>query len=387
MQGTGHHHHCFLTHLGIMLLVSFLFLTGCAGLNTPLTSFAKEGREPMPETIKLIEKQTDSKKHTIYLAGGCFWGMEKLMRSLPGVLEVTSGYANGNKVNPTYEEVCSGTTNFKETVKVDYDPTKVSLDTVLYAYYSVIDPTVANKQGNDVGSQYQTGVYYTDLESKTIVEKVATVQKKRYPNFKVENKPLENFYPAEAYHQHYLDKHPQGYCHIPPYAFRRVAEMKVDAGKYQRPNDQEIKKRLSPQQYMVTQQGGTEAPYNNKYDKTFEPGIYVDVVTGEPLFLSTDKFDSGCGWPAFSKPIDPNVVVYRKDTSLATERTEVSSRTGGSHLGHVFVGEGISPTDVRFCIDSASLKFIPYAEMDKAGYGAYKEMVEKEVQKSTTVKP
>jgi peptide methionine sulfoxide reductase msrA/msrB len=113
----------------------------------------------------------------------------------------------------------------------------------------------------------------------------------------------------------------------------------------------------------------------------------VDVVTGEPLFLSTDKFDSGCGWPAFSKPIDPNVVVYRKDTSLATERTEVSSRTGGSHLGHVFVGEGISPTDVRFCIDSASLKFIPYAEMDKAGYGAYKEMVEKEVQKSTTVKP
>jgi peptide methionine sulfoxide reductase msrA/msrB len=138
---------------------------------------------------------------------------------------------------------------------------------------------------------------------------------------------------------------------------------------------------------MVTQQGGTEAPYNNKYDKTFEPGIYVDVVTGEPLFLSTDKFDSGCGWPAFSKPIDPNVVVYRKDTSLAAERTEVSSRTGGSHLGHVFVGEGISPTDVRFCIDSASLKFIPYADMDKAGYGAYKAMVEKEVQKSTTGKP
>lgn len=370
-------------YLGTALLGLLLMMTlGCTGLNSLVAGNAlPKGRENMPEKIQLMDKQKDTKKHTIYLAGGCFWGMEKLMRSLPGVVNVTAGYANGNKTNPTYEEVCSGTTHFRETVKVDYDPAKVSLATVLYAFYSVIDPTIANKQGNDIGSQYQTGVYYTDLESKAIVEKVAEVESKRYAKFKVENKPLENFYPAEAYHQQYLDKNPGGYCHISPAAFQRVAALKVDAGKYQRPSDEEIKNRLSKEEYKVTQERGTEAPFTNKYDKTFEPGIYVDIVTGEPLFLSSDKFDSGCGWPAFSKPIDPNVVVYQKDTSLLTERTEVSSRTGSSHLGHVFVGEGISPTDVRFCIDSASLKFIPYADMDKAGYGDYKAMVEKEMKK------
>jgi peptide methionine sulfoxide reductase msrA/msrB len=371
-------------HFGIILLTGFLLIMtiGCTGLNSFVTGNGlQKGRENMPEKVQLVDKQKDAKKHSIYLAGGCFWGMEKLMRSLPGVVDVTAGYANGNKINPTYEEVCSGATNFRETVKVDYDPTKVSLATVLYAFYSVIDPTIANKQGNDIGSQYQTGVYYTDLESKAVVEKIVEVQRKRYIKFKVENKPLENFYPAEAYHQRYLEKNPGGYCHISPAAFQRVAEMKIDAGKYQRPSDKEIRERLTPEEYQVTQERGTEAPFNNKYDKTFEPGIYVDVVTGEPLFLSTDKFDSGCGWPAFSKPIDPNVVVYQKDTSLLRERTEVSSRTGSSHLGHVFVGEGISPTDVRFCIDSAALKFIPYADMDKAGYGAYKALVEKEIKK------
>ena len=365
-----------------MLLVCLFFITGCAGLNTPIASgVAKKGSVTMPVNVQITEKPLDAHRHSIYLAGGCFWGLEKLMRSLPGVLEVTSGYANGNKANPTYEEVCSDRTGFKETVKVDYDPAQVSLETVLYAYYSVIDPTVENKQGPDVGSQYQTGVYYTDLASKAVAAKVAATEQKRHREFKVEQKPLSNFYPAEAYHQHYLEKHPGGYCHIPAAAFKRVAEMKVDAGKYERPSDADIKKRLSPEQYIVTQQRGTEAPYHNKYDNHFEPGIYVDVVTGEPLFLSSDKFDSGCGWPAFSRPIDPNVVVEQKDTSLARERTEVSSRAGGSHLGHVFVGEGISPTDVRYCIDSASLKFIPYAEMEKAGCGAYKKMVEQEIKK------
>jgi peptide methionine sulfoxide reductase msrA/msrB len=208
------------------------FITGCAGLNTPIASGGvKKGRAEMPVNVQITEKPGDAHKHSIYLAGGCFWGLEKLMRSLPGVLDVTSGYANGNKANPTYEEVCSDRTGFKETVKVDYDPAKVSLETVLYAYYSVIDPTVENKQGPDVGSQYQTGVYYTDLESKAVAAKVAATEQKRHREFKVEQGPLSNFYPAEAYHQHYLDKHPGGYCHIPAAAFQRVAEHEGGRGE------------------------------------------------------------------------------------------------------------------------------------------------------------
>ena len=312
---------------------------------------------------------------TIYLAGGCFWGMEKLLSSLPGVVKATSGYANGNKKNPTYEEVCSGTTDFRETVKADYDVEIVSLETVLFAYFAVLDPTVENQQGNDIGSQYQTGIYYTDNDSKKIVEQVVATERKRWPIFKVEVKPLKNFYPAEEYHQHYLAKNPRGYCHISPRAIDKLRHLLVDASSYPRPDEKSIKEKLTAEQYSVTQHHGTEAPFTNKYDAHFAKGIYVDIVTGEPLFLSSDKFNSGCGWPAFSKPLDPNVVVERLDTSFGMQRTEVTSRTGASHLGHVFYGEGISPTGNRYCIDSAALRFVAYEDMDKEGYGKYKKLL------------
>lgn len=342
--------------------------------SSPTANSLKEGVN-MEQNKQATTRNTNVPTREIYLAGGCFWGTEKLMSSLSGVVRTTTGYANSSKAQPSYEEVCSGSTGARETVKVEYDPEQVSLETVLFAYFSVLDPTVANQQGNDHGSQYQTGIYYTDAASQRIVEQVAAVERKRWPSFKVELKALENFYPAEDYHQQYLTKNPGGYCHISPRAMAKVAKLQVDAGHYQRPDDAAIKAKLTPEQYQVTQSRGTEAPFTNQYDALFQKGIYVDIVTGEPLFLSADKFDSGCGWPAFSKPIDPNVVVEQQDRSLGMTRTEVTSRTGSTHLGHVFYGEGISPTDVRYCIDSASLRFIAYENMDKEGYGAYKKLL------------
>ena len=313
---------------------------------------------------------------TIYLAGGCFWGMEKLMQSVPGVVDATSGYANGKPgAEPSYKAVCTGDTCFRETVRVTYDPARVSLETILFQYFAVIDPTQKNRQAHDIGTQYQTGVYYADPEAQKTVEAVAAIERERRQPFYVEIKPLENFYEAEDYHQDYLDKNPSGYCHIPPAAFRRAAEIRVDAGKYPRPAKDELKKNLSDEQYRVTQEAATEAPFQNALWKHREQGIYVDITTGEPLFTSTDKFESGCGWPAFSKPVDPAVIAELFDGSHGMRRTEVRSRAGNAHLGHVFEGDRESPTGTRYCINSAALRFIPLSDMDKEGYGEFKPLV------------
>ncbi|MEG0077852.1 peptide-methionine (R)-S-oxide reductase MsrB [Anaerorhabdus sp.] len=305
----------------------------------------------------------------IYLAGGCFWGLEKLVQSIPGVLDGTSGYANGNLTKPTYQQVCNGDTEFRETVRVEYDPKIVSLETILYAYFSVIDPTIENRQGNDRGSQYQTGVYYSDEESKVIVERVVAIEKERVSHFVVEVKPLENFYEAEEYHQNYLDKNPTGYCHISKFEFDKVKNIVVDASKYKKPEKDEISKNLSDIEYNVTQKAATEKPYSHEYDELFEEGIYVDIVTGEPLFSSKDKYDSGCGWPAFDKTIDENTIVEKKDNSFGMIRTEVVSRVGNSHLGHKFENDPVSPNGIRYCINGSSLRFIPKVNMEKEGYG------------------
>lgn len=312
--------------------------------------------------------------NVIYLAGGCFWGVEKLVQSIPGVIEGVSGYANGTIEAPTYDQVKQGTTGFRETVRVEYDPSIVSLDTILYAYFSVVDPTVENRQGNDIGSQYQTGIYYTDEKSMETIRKIVEIEKQRTNKFLVEVKPLENFFEAEEYHQNYLDKNPTGYCHISKAEFERVKNMVVDASKYQKPSAEEISKNLTVEQYAVTQQAKTEKPYDNEYDEFFEEGIYVDVVTGEPLFTSFDKYDSGCGWPAFKKAIDENTIVEKEDTSFGMERIEIVSRVGNSHLGHKFENDPTSPNGVRYCINSASLRFIAKDDLEKEGYGEYLEL-------------
>ena len=315
-------------------------------------------------------------KRTIYFAGGCFWGLEKLFSSIPGVVSAVSGYANGiGEECADYRSVCTGQTGFRETVRVEYDPDQVSLETLLFDYFYVIDPTVSNRQGNDIGSQYQTGIYYTDDQMRKSVEEVAKIERERISPFKVEIGPLINFFPAEEYHQKYLDKNPEGYSQIPVKEIEILSQVKIDPGCYRRPSEEEIRSWLTREQYEVTQRSGTEQPFHNQYWDQDEKGIYVDIVTGEPLFVSADKYQSSCGWPAFSKPIEEPVLIERRDRSHGMVRTEVRSRTGDSHLGHVFDGDPESPTGIRYCINSAALRFIPYSEMDREGYGYLKDFV------------
>jgi len=313
----------------------------------------------------------------IYLAGGCFWGIEKLMQSIPGVVSATNGYANGQPGDvPTYSSVSTGLTGYRETVRVEYEVEKVSLDAILFAYFRVIDPTTQNAQGNDIGTQYQTGVYYSDEATGATVERIAAIERARSEKFFVEIGPLERFYDAEEYHQDYLDKNPAGYCHISQEEFTDVSEMIVDPADYPRPTDEAIKTMLTAEQFSVTQEAGTEMAFQNEYWDNHERGIYVDVVTGEPLFSSSDKFDSGTGWPSFSKGIDINALIFLVDSSWGMRRTEVRSRAGNSHLGHVFYDEPISPSGTRFCINSAALRFVPYEKMEAEGYGYLMEYVQ-----------
>jgi len=286
------------------------------------------------------------------------------------VEDVVSGYANGQaEIVPTYTRVIQGDTGYRETVRVEYDPGLVSLDALLFAYFHVIDPSIENAQGNDRGTQYQTGVYYADDASQAVVERVAAIEKARSDAFVVEIEALERFYDAEEYHQDYLDKNPMGYCHISQTEMRTVSEMIVDPGDYQRPAQDQIRIMLTDLQYSVTQNDDTEMAFNNAYWDNHEKGIYVDVVTGEPLFSSADKFDSGTGWPSFTRPIDENTVRFIEDSTFGMRRTEVRSRAGNSHLGHVFYNDASSPSGTRFCINSAALRFVPMAEMENEGYG------------------
>ena len=340
---------------GIALLLAALLLATAALAEEPMTGITEESMES---------------GNIIYLAGGCFWGLEKLMQSIPGVTDAVSGYANGTgEADANYSAVCAGGTGFRETVQVTYDPGQVSLDALLLAYFYVIDPTVENRQGNDVGSQYQTGVYYADEASRETVERIAALERGRREKFAVEIGPLVNFFPAEDYHQDYLDRNPGGYCHIPRAEIELFSRLKIDPGDYRKPAAEAIRDKLTEEQYRVTQESATESPFRNEFWNQFEKGIYVDVVTGEPLFSSADKFESGCGWPAFSKPIEEPAVVELPDDSHGMHRTEVRSRAGDSHLGHVFTGDRESPNGVRYCINSASLRFVPYEKMEQEGYG------------------
>ncbi len=315
----------------------------------------------------------------IYLAGGCFWGMEKYLSSIRGVLSTEVGYANGRTLHPTYEDVCHKNTGHAETVRVEYDPEVISLRFLLQLYFEAIDPTAVNRQGADVGVQYRTGIYYTDpADLPVIQEAIGELQKTLDRPVAVEVKPLENYSPAEEYHQKYLDKNPGGYCHIGPDKFARAARALVDPEDYAPPEQAKLRETLTDIQYRVTQEDATEPPFANEYWDLFRPGIYVDVTTGEPLFLSTDKFESGCGWPSFAKPIDPRVLRERLDTSHGMRRIEVRSRVGDAHLGHVFDDGPKELGGRRYCINSAALKFIPKEEMEKEGYGYLLGLLENE---------
>ena len=313
----------------------------------------------------------------IFFAGGCFWGTEHFFSKVYGVTQTEAGYADSRVPDPSYRQVYTGKTGAAETVKVTYDPDSVSLPFLIDLYLKTVDPTSVNRQGNDTGTQYRTGIYYTDLSDRDIISgRIDRLERELGRRVAIEVKELENFYPAEDYHQKYLYKNPGGYCHINPSLFREAAEARdpsVRASRkvYARPSDAELRRRLTPEQYAVTQHAATERPFSNEYDHEFRSGIYVDITTGQPLFVSTDKFDSGCGWPAFSKPISQDAVTEHADNSHGMRRIEVRSKDGDAHLGHVFSDGPRESGGMRYCINSASLRFIPEEDMSREGYAEY----------------
>ncbi len=357
----------------LLLGMAGLLLFGCSGCASAT------GEETMKNQAANTELEIQdqswqewedvSRLREIYFAGGCFWGVESYFSQVPGVRSATVGYANGDTANPSYQEVCTGKTGHAETVHLVYDPDQVSLQTLTEHFFLIINPLTLNRQGNDSGSQYRSGVYYTDEGDLELLQQVMDAEQEKYTApIQTELLPLRCYYLAEDYHQDYLEKNPGGYCHID---FSSLADFPrlEQSSAYSRPSDQEIRSMLTEEQYRVTQENATERPFSGEYDQLFEPGIYVDVVTGEPLFLSADKYDAGCGWPSFSRPIDAEAVVESSDTSYGMNRTEVRSRIGDSHLGHVFSDGPAALGGMRYCINSASLRFVPYAEMEKEGYG------------------
>ncbi len=313
-------------------------------------------------------------KRDIWLAGGCFWGVEAFFKRIPGVIKTSAGYANGETQNPGYYDIPK--TGHAETVQVTYDAGQVSLAELLEYYFLIIDPTSLNRQGNDVGKQYRTGIYYAEVQDREEIERaVAAEQEKHKKKVAVEVLPLRGYFPAEEYHQDYLGKNPHGYCHIDLSLAKQALKQKKEAA-YAIPTDAELKEKLAPLQYRVIRQNATEPPYQNEYWNNHARGIYVDIASGEPLFVSADQFDSGCGWPSFTRPISPDALVTKTDLSAGMVRTEVRSSHADSHLGHVF-GDG--PKDkggLRYCINSASLRFIPQDKMQEEGYGAYLHLLE-----------
>ena len=284
------------------------------------------------------------KQQVIYLAGGCFWGVEAFISRLKGVNNTEVGYANGYDLAPTYEKVCTGKTGHVETVKATYNPKIISLDEILECFFRIIDPYSKNRQGADIGTQYRTGIYWQeDSQKDTVIDFLKSKQKLSKKRIVVEAHAISNFYPAEDYHQKYLERNPIGYCHVD---LNLIDDEEFD--------------HLSKEEYEITQLSLTEPPFSGKYDDFFEDGVYVDVVDGEVLFSSEDKFDSGCGWPAFSKPVSEDAIVKHRDFSHGSTRIEVRSAKSNSHLGHLFHdGPGGS---ARYCINSAALKFIPKEE-------------------------
>ena len=309
----------------------------------------------------------------IYLAGGCFWGVEGYFKRIEGVKDTTCGYANGKTANPSYEDVCRHNTGHAETVRVLFDTDVINLEDLLIYYFRIIDPVSVNKQGNDVGTQYRTGIYYTDESLLPVIKAAVEREQIKYnEKIAVEVLPLENFYSAEEYHQNYLDKNPNGYCHI---NLNLANEPIVRSENYKKLDDKELKEKLTTLQYDVTMNAATERPFDNEFNSNFERGIYVDITSGEPLFLSTDKFESGCGWPSFSKPIQKDLVRYNEDLSLGRRRIEVRSNVADAHLGHVFDDGPSELGGLRYCINSAALRFIPIDKMDAQGYGYLKKYI------------
>lgn len=307
----------------------------------------------------------------IYIAAGCFWGVEAYYKRVFGILETKVGYANGLGRETSYAELAR--TGHVETVKLVYDKNKIDLTEILERFYRIVDPFSLNRQGNDIGTQYRSGLYYTDDKAARLVayslENFERIQRKKTA---IEVAPLEHFIDAEEYHQDYLTKNANGYCHINVFD----ADKPLFPGR-KLPSDEVLKASLSQQSYDVLRKAGTERPFTSPLDQTFAEGIYVDIATGQPLFSSRDKYDGGCGWPSFTKPITSDILAYRVDESIPhRRRVEVTSKNT-NHLGHVFEDGPVSEGSLRYCINGAALRFVPLEKMDEEGYAGLKPFVVK----------
>ena len=352
--------------LGILFLMTFL-LTSCgtlrseaAGVNVPSNRQVTR-KNTESESMNLRPKNTENRKE-IYLAGGCFWGVEAYFDRIPGIIETESGYANGRRDETSYNEIAE--TGHAETVKVVYDANRIHLAEILDRYYLIIEPFSLNKQGNDVGEQYRIGIYHTDETSKEIVDLSHSIFEESLGRKTViEREPLEHFITAEEYHQNYLDKNPNGYCHVN----LNTSGVVLYPGR-EKPDDATLKESRSDLAYNVTQEKGTERAYSSEYDAFDERGIYVDVITGQPLFSSAEKYDAGCGWPSFTRPITTDAMQYNEDRSFGMSRVEVETLEGENHLGHIFEDGPKDEGGLRYCMNGAALRFVPEGEMRDAGY-------------------